>query len=184
MKSGWILTLVVIAALAAPLKAEEPGISFDGAGAVIPKAADVQALGQLSGGGSAEAVEVEMPGRPAPDFSREQLSEMDKSIESAISYINAKGGDQRLAAGFGCLLRQGTPEQKFMFVYQVGGEYSLPENCVMRGRGSFTEGCKWVFDRVCNTITYMACAIMADGSKECHEEAKEDCKVVKECIFS
>ena len=39
------------------------------------------------------------------------------------------------------------------------------------------------FDTVCKTVTYVACAIMADGSKECHDEAKEDCAVVKKCLM-
>jgi hypothetical protein len=105
---------------------------------------------------------------------------MDKSIDSAIAYVNMHGQGADLAAGFECLKKNGTLEQKYAFVYQPKGTvYSLPANCVMQNKGV----CELVFDTVCKTVTYVACAIMADGSKECHDEAREDCQTVKKCLM-
>jgi len=121
-----------------------------------------------------------IPVRVAPDFTQSQVLNMDKSIGSAIEYVNAHGQGAYLAEGFACLRQNGTPEQKFAFVYQPAGTtYSLPANCVMQNKGV----CTWIFDTVCKTVTYMACAIMADGSEECHKEAREDCSTVKKCLF-
>jgi len=188
MKQGkiWIAAVLIFAAGAA--KASDLAVNFDGAAL---KAAGLKAPSyavereSLFAQVSAQAQpEIAMPGRPVPEFTREQVSNMDKSIQGAVDYVRLHNQGEALAAGFDCLLREGTPEQKFAFVYHSGNApYALPDNCVMRNKGAFTEGCKWVFDTVCTTVTYVACAIMADGSKECHEEAKEDCKVVKQCLF-
>ncbi|HAT72032.1 MAG TPA: hypothetical protein DCS63_04375 [Elusimicrobia bacterium] len=177
MKGINILT-VAFAVLAAGsiARAEEVNIDFDGKQG-SPLFAQFAVQEPYIPGPGEGAV---MPARTAPEFTRRQVLEMDKSIGSAIDYVNAHGQGAYLAQGFTCLRQNGTPEQKYLFVYQAAGTtYSLPANCVMQNKGV----CTWIFDTVCKTVTYMACAIMADGSKECHEEAREDCSVVKKCLF-
>jgi hypothetical protein len=189
MKQGRIWIAAALLCAAGVAKAGGIAVNFDGA---AMKTAEVkgQSFGAERGSLFAQVSdqaqpEIAMPGRPVPEFTRDQVSNMDRSIQSAIDYVRLHQQGETLAAGFDCLLREGTPEQKFAFVYHSGtSAYAFPDNCVMRNKGAFTEGCKWVFDTVCKTVTYMACAIMADGSKECHEEAREDCKVVKQCLFS
>ena len=166
----------VMMAAASSARAEGNAMDFDGkAGA--PSFAQLAAQSQFMPAADAAII----PARVAPEFTRKQVVDMDKSIDSAIAYVNMHGQGAELAAGFECLKQNGTPEQKYAFVYQPKDTvYSLPETCVMRNKGV----CQAIFDTVCKTVTYVACAIMADGSKECHDEAREDCKVVKKCLFA
>lgn len=176
-KSKMMAIAFAILAGAASARAEGNVIDFDGK-------AGAQSFAQLAAEARFMPVEAEpavIPVRLSPEFTRKQVVDMDKSIDSAIAYVNLHGQGADLAAGFECLKNNGTPEQKYAFVYQPAGTvYSLPENCVMRNKGV----CQAIFDTVCKTVTYVACAIMADGSKECHDEAREDCKVVKKCLFA
>ena len=96
-----------------------------------------------------EKVNMELPGRPTPEFTEAQVKEMDKSIGTAIAYVREQKLHADFARSFTCLLQKGTPEQKAEFVYQTkGGEYTFPAVCKVQNKGI----CSWVTEKVCETI--------------------------------
>ncbi|HBA59530.1 MAG TPA: hypothetical protein DCZ92_01645 [Elusimicrobia bacterium] len=122
---------------------------------------------------------------PARRFDAAEIANMDRSIGTAIAYVQSHKQGAPLAASFECLRNSGTPEQKFAFVYKAdAAPYSFPENCVRQDKGI----CSWVVESVCTTITVVSCAWVTSGDnppitkKECHDESKEDCKKVKSWI--
>lgn len=124
---------------------------------------------------------------PARVFDAAEEAALDRSIGSAIVYVQRHNKSVELAESFECLRRGGTPQEKFDFVYYSGrGAYSFPEACISRNKGI----CDWVVESVCTTITTVSCAWVTSGDnppitkKECHDEAKEDCKEVKSWICS
>jgi len=132
-----------------------------------------------------------IPARATPVFTTKQMEDMDRSIGTAITYAQAHKKGAYLVNGFECLRKNGTPEQKFAFVYQQSGTvYSFPDSCVMRNKGVISDACGWVVETVCKMITYVSCTWVTSGDnppltwQECTEEAKEDCKEVRNWVCS
>lgn len=130
-----------------------------------------------------------IPARATPVFTTKQMEDMDKSIGTAIAYAQAHKQGPYIVNGFECLRKNGTPEQKFSFVHhQKGTAYSFPDSCVTREKGVVGDVCGWVVETVCNMITYVSCVWVTSGDnppltwQECREEAKEDCKEVKNWV--
>lgn len=90
-----------------------------------------------------------IPGRAAPAFTEQQVKEMDKSIRTAMTYVNDHQLPKNYINSFNCLLAKGTPEQKAEFVYTPeGAEYSFPGVC----RAQNKNVCSWVAEKVCEQV--------------------------------
>ena len=194
MKNMIIAACAVLAAVSLA-GAQEPKLDFDGG-----EKGNIEFAGE-------ESIKVYFDGKPGPqaasspayqdtavapvipgrEFTAAEQAELDKSIGSAIAYVQAKGMKAEFAASLECLKKSGTPRQKFEFVYQPAGQaYLFPEACVSSDKGV----CDWIVENVCRTITVVSCAWVTSGDnppitkKECHNEAKEDCKEVKNWVCS
>lgn len=194
MKTTLIAACAVMAAVSVA-GAQEIKTDFDGAG---------KGSFQLAGAADVKVYFEDKPGLPAAsqpayqdtasvpviqgrEFTAAEQAELDRSIGSAIAYVQAKGMKAEFAASLECLKKSGTPRQKFEFVYQPSGQaYLFPEACVTSDKGV----CDWIVENVCRTITVVSCAWVTSGDnppitkKECHNEAKEDCKEVKNWVCS
>lgn len=152
MKKNNILIAVFAVLISAAVSARA-GEVIDFDGKTSKAVSFAEALGSVeavqAGAIKFEKVDVEIPGRPAPEFTEKQVKEMDRSIGSAIAYVREQKLPAAFAGSFTCLLEKGTPEQKAEFVYQTkGGEYSFPAICRNQNKGI----CSWVTQKVCETV--------------------------------
>ncbi|HBE88909.1 MAG TPA: hypothetical protein DDW67_07190 [Elusimicrobia bacterium] len=185
MMKGMLIAVLAIMAAAAPVGA----VDFDGGSGSGGFALDLREAM------ASPVPEVPLPARPLPVFSAEEVGRMDARIMRAIDYVRVEKKGVYLEAGFECLLRRGTPEQKMEFLsHDNKVPYALPEGCSSTQKGI----CDWVVDTVCTTVTVIACVWVctdvvgqpATGDnpqecrKECHEEARQDCKEVKNWLCS
>jgi hypothetical protein len=190
-----IIVVFCLAAGVLSAKAGEMQTGFPAAGgspAFSQLAAQAQSVEAAPAKGFLEATAASpafIPARATPVFTTKQMEEMDSSIGTAIAYVQAHNQGVYLLNGFECLRQNGTPEQKFAFVYQQKGTvYSFPDNCVMRNKGVLSDACGWVVETVCKMITYVSCKWVTSGDnppltwQECTDEAKEDCKEVRKWV--
>lgn len=92
-------------------------------------------------------------GRKTPEFTAEQVVEMDKTIGTAIAYVLENKQPVELAQGFACLLVKGTPEQKATFSYAAkSGPYTFPAACKSQDKLVTDAICRWVTKKVCETV--------------------------------
>ncbi|MDD5210072.1 MAG: hypothetical protein PHV36_11840 [Elusimicrobiales bacterium] len=152
MKNGKMIIAVFAVLVSAAISARAGEVvDFDGKSAKAVNFAE--ALGSVEAVKADaikfEKVNMEIPGRPAPEFTEQQVKEMDRSIGTAIAYVREQKLHSAFAGSFACLLQRGTPEQKAEFVYQTKGpEYSFPSVCINQNKGI----CTWVTQKVCDMV--------------------------------
>ena len=191
-KSKLLIAVFAVIAAASAAKAEEIKIGFDGkTGAPLFAQLAAQTIPGIAAASGRE-MEVVIPSRATPVFTGKELEAMDKSIGTAITYVQAHGQGAYLAESFECLLRKGTPEQKFAFVSQAPGTaYAFTGACAKQtNKGTLEDACRWVVEPVCRTVTAVSCAwVVGSGNppmskEECKEESKEVCERVTNWICS
>jgi len=183
-KSKILIAVLAVLVTASAAGAEENIINFDGKERALVFA---QLATQAQKITDVKTIEPEAVFIPARVFTAAEDAAMDRSIGSAIDYVQKHNKGVYLAEGFECLKRNGTSQEKYDFVYHAARSvYSFPEVCISRNKGI----CDWVADTVCSTITVVACAWVTSGDnppitkKECHNESQEDCKEIKTWLYS
>jgi len=191
-KNKMLIAVFAIMTAASAAKADGEVIDFDGKkGAPLFAQLSAQTIPGMAVASGRE-MEVVIPARPTPVFTGKELEAMDKSIGTAIAYVQAHDQGAYLAESFECLLRKGTPEQKFAFVYQAPGTaYAFTGACAKQNnKGAVEDACRWVVETVCRTVTAVSCLwVVGSGNppmskEECKEESKEVCERVTNWICS
>lgn len=151
MKNGKMIIAVIAVALSAAVsaRAEEIKIDFDGKKEIAFSFAETLKSAEPANDESIKPAMVPqagIPGRQAPEFTKAQIKEMDRSIASLISYVNDRKLPDALALNFASLLKNGSPEQKAALVFRTEGEsYSFPAGLSQQNKGI----CSWVTEKVC-----------------------------------
>lgn len=187
-----LIAVFAVMAAASAARAEGPRTDFDAKKSAplftLLVAQTIPGIAAASG----QEIEVVIPARATPVFTGKELEAMDRSIGTAIVYVKAHNQGAYLAESFDCLLRKGTPEQKFAFVYQAPGTaYAFTGACAKQNnKGTVEDACRWVVETVCRTVTAVSCVwVVGSGNppmskEECKEESKEVCERVTNWICS
>lgn len=184
MKRGNILIVAAAVLMAAGAAASAQGLEadFDGSNSAA-----------VSGLGLAAAIKADkdllpaqadlIPARvftPAESvpltLALERLPRMDKTILSAIKYTETHKM-ARAKASFDCLLKTGTPQQKFAYVYgDRTVPYKFPETCAAKPdlqKGIIDDFLRWVCREYVQFVVQYNCHPTEDGSEKCDEELVE-----------
>ncbi|HAN05869.1 MAG TPA: hypothetical protein DCW72_00780 [Elusimicrobia bacterium] len=109
-------------------------------------------------------------------FAQERLPRMDKTIQSAIKYAEAHKM-ARAKASFECLLKEGTPQQKFAYVYgDRSVPYKFPETCSAKQgmqKDLIDDFLHWVCRTYTEFVVQYNCHETEDGGEKCDEELVE-----------
>lgn len=181
MKKGNILiALFTIAAAAGVAGAAE--VNFDGARGAA-----------FSGSGLAAAVrerQADLPVQaeimPTRTFTPEEsipmslalarMQQMDRTIQSAIKYAEGRKMN-RAKASFECLLKNGTPQQKFAYVYGDRSEpYRFPAACSQQPalqKDIIDDLLHWVCRTYTEFVVQYNCHPAEDGQEKCDQELVE-----------
>ncbi|HBB66327.1 MAG TPA: hypothetical protein DCZ93_03290 [Elusimicrobia bacterium] len=172
-KSNILIAVFAVMAAASVAKAEGVNMDFDG-----KKGAPMfsQLLAQAQ-----ELPAAEPAGIPSRVFTTTEQEAMDKAVASAIKSARSRGYVE-LAAGFDCLLKSGTTEQKSAFMnWNTSVPYRLPETCSFRAVQRPAE--KGLLNWICRTVTEAiistVCTTDENGKQTCMEQtvtaAREAC---------
>lgn len=106
----------------------------------------------------------------------ERLPRMDKTILSAIKYAETHKM-ARAKASFDCLLKTGTPQQKFAYVYgDRTVPYKFPETCAAKPelqKDIIDDFLHWVCRTYTEFVVQYNCHPTEDGDEKCDEELVE-----------
>lgn len=172
-KSKILIAAFAVMATASVARAEEINLDFDGKKSA-PMFAQLLAQAQ-------ELPAAEPAGIPARVFTAPELASMDKTVESAIRSARSRGYIE-LAAGFDCLLRSGTAEQKSAFRHwNTSVPYRLPETCSFKTARPSEKGLlSWICTTVTEIIISTVCETDANGVQTCMDQPvtaiREACK--------
>jgi len=180
MKNYKIAIAVAVLMAAATAAKAQVGVDFDGS---APKAASVSGLSAFAqlASKAQELPEAEVVGIPMRVFAVTEQAALDKTIAGAMLSAQKRGYTE-LAAGFGCLLKSGTQQQKEEFVnWDAALPYTLPASCAPAAN---PQGEKGILNWVCRTVTEIiirnVCKPNADGEMECMDQPvtalREACK--------
>ncbi|PKM97353.1 MAG: hypothetical protein CVU79_08825 [Elusimicrobia bacterium HGW-Elusimicrobia-3] len=105
-----------------------------------------------------------------------RLPRMDKTILSAIKYTETHKM-ARAKASFECLLKTGTPQQKFAYVYgDRTVPYKFPETCAAKPelqKDIIDDFLHWVCRTYTEFVVQYNCHPTDDGDEKCDEELVE-----------
>ena len=169
-KTNMLIAVFAVLAAAAVAKAED-AISFDGENSFSLSA---QLDAQARPASVAEAAII-----PARVFAPEEISSLDKSLGSAITFVKARRLSPALLAGLECLRDSGTLEQKSAFVNGArGAVYTFPAACSADGRQTsinkdiIDDGLQWLCESYNDVIEYLSCHKGPDGEEVCDVELR------------
>ena len=188
-KSNILIAVFAVMAAVSVSRAEDIKVDFDGkksAGTVQAEDMKIDFDGKKSspllGQLSAQAQKIpaaEAAIMPMRVFTAMEQASMDKSIDSAIIFIQKRQMSPALLAGFECLRNGGTLEQKAAFVYgRDNAAYEFPAVCVAAGRlsaidkGILNDGLQWLCESYNDVIEYLSCHKGPDGEEVCDVELR------------
>lgn len=163
MKKSKILIAMFAVIAAAPAAKAESTMDFDGKGNAPMFA---QLLAQARELPAAEQAVI-----PVRVFTAPEQEAMDRTVASAIRSARSRGY-MELAAGFDCLLKSGTAEQKSAFMHwNTSVPYRLPETCSFKAARPSEKGLlNWICTTVTEIIISTVCETDENGVQTCMDQ--------------
>lgn len=122
-----------------------------------------------------------LPGRPAPEFTRDQVVKMDQVIGRMAVYAEKDMKNLRLKTNLDCLLKAGSPEEKAALLLSRGGSaYKFPAACARPATKNIIDDVlQWVCEEVVVPVCDNVCTVMSDGTESCREVCSNS--VIENC---